>query len=119
MTATTIAHEYARAWLGGDVEKALSFVADDIVGQTPGGEIRGRDAFRQLLEPFATILISSELIDVVGDDHHAAAVYAVETPFAKVFHGMEYLTVEDGLITHAITVFDRLPAFQARAAQPS
>jgi ketosteroid isomerase-like protein len=117
MTAIKIAHEYARAWLGGDVEKAMSFVADDVVGRAPGGEIRGRDAFRQLLEPFATALIGSELIDVVGDDHHAAAVYAVETPFAKVFHGMEYLTVEDGRITQAIIIFDRLPAFQARAAK--
>jgi ketosteroid isomerase-like protein len=30
-SAQKIANEYARAWLGGDVEKALSFIADDVV----------------------------------------------------------------------------------------
>jgi ketosteroid isomerase-like protein len=114
MTATEIATEYARAWLGGDVDKAMTFIADDVVCQSPGGELTGREAFRRFLEPFATALISAELIDVLGDDRHAAAYYLIQTPFAKDFRGMEYLTVADGRITEAVTVFDRLPAFQAR-----
>jgi hypothetical protein len=91
-SAQKIANEYARAWLGGDVEKALSFIADDVVCEAPNGQIKGLEGYRQFLEPFATALISGELIDVLGDDDHAATVYAVETPFAKDFRGMEYLT---------------------------
>jgi hypothetical protein len=121
MTATTgsaqkIADEYARAWLGGDVEKALSLIAGDIVCEAPNGQIMGLEGYRQFLEPFATALISGELIDVLGDDDHAATVYAVETPFAKDFRGMEYLTVVDGKITHAVSVFDLSPMIKGGAS---
>ena len=109
MTATTaqeIATEYARAWLAGDVDTALSFVADDVVCAAPGGVIKGVEAYRQFLTPFASALAGSELI-------HAAAVYTVETPFAKDFRGMDYFTVSGGKISQVISVFDRLPAVQA------
>jgi hypothetical protein len=127
MTAKKIADAYVRAWLAGDVETAMSFVADDIVCQAPSGEITGRAAYRRFLEPFAKAVISSELINVLSDSEpdggtgserdrgksHAAAVYVVETPFAKEFRAAEYLTVEGGKITQAITIFDRLPGAQA------
>jgi hypothetical protein len=114
-TAREIADAYVRAWIGGDVEKALSYIADDVVCRTPGGEIDGLDAYRRFLTPFATALLGGEVIDVLGDDRHATAVYVVRTPFAERFDGMEYLTVENGKITRSISVFDRLPAVQARA----
>jgi hypothetical protein len=57
---------------------------------------------------------SSSMIDVLGDDAHAVTVYTVETPLAKDFRGMEYLTVEGGQVTHVISVFDRWPMIQAR-----
>ncbi|MGH3170016.1 MAG: nuclear transport factor 2 family protein [Trebonia sp.] len=118
MTTTTgsaqkIAGEYVRAWLGGDVEKALSFIADDIVCQAPSGQIEGRDGYRQFLAPFASALLSGELVDVLGDGTHAATVYSVETPFAKDVRGMEYLTVKNGKITHAVSVFDLSPMIRA------
>jgi predicted ester cyclase len=124
MTATTgtaqqITTEYVRAWLAGDVEKALSFIADDVVCEAPSGVIKGRAGYRQFLEPFATALVSGQLIDVLGDNDRAAAVYTVETPFAKDFHGMEYVTVAAGRISRVISVFDRLPAVQAQGGLPS
>ena len=124
MTATTgtaqqITTEYVRAWLAGDAEKALTFIADDVVGQTPNGVIKGLAGYRQFLEPFAKALVSGQLIDVLGDGDRAAAVYTVETPFAKDFRGMEYVTVEDGKISRVISVFDRLPAVQASGGLPS
>ena len=115
-TAQKIATEYVRAWLAGDVEKALSFIADDVVCEAPTGVIQGLAGYRQFLEPFATALVSGTLLDVLGDDDHAAAVYTVETPFAKDFRGMEYLTVEDGKITHAVSVFDLSPMIKAGAS---
>jgi ketosteroid isomerase-like protein len=123
MTATTgtaqqITTEYVRAWLAGDADKALSFIADDVVCEAPSGTIKGLAGYRQFLTPFATALISGELIDVLADGDHAAAVYAVEAPFAKDFHGMEYLTVADGKISRVISVFDRLPAVQAQGGLP-
>jgi ketosteroid isomerase-like protein len=120
MTAATgsarkIAEEYVRAWLGGDAETALSLIADDIVCEAPNGQITGLEGYRQFLKPFATSLVSGTLIDVLGDDDHAATVYIVETPFAKDVRGMEYLTVKDGKITHVVSVFDLSPMIKASA----
>jgi predicted ester cyclase len=112
-SAQKIADEYVRAWLGGDVEKALSLIADDVVCDAPTGRITGLDGYRRFLEPFVTRLLGGELVDVLGDDEHAATVYTVETPFAKDFRGMEYLTVRDGKITNVVSVFDRSPALAA------
>ena len=53
---------------------------------------------------------------MLGDDDHAATVYIVQTPFAKDFCGMEYLTVRDGKITHVVSVFDRSPMIKAAGA---
>jgi ketosteroid isomerase-like protein len=121
MTATTgsarkIADEYVRAWLGRDAEKAMSFIADDVVCEAPNGQINGREDYRRFLEPFATALIRGELIDVLGDEDHAATVYVVEAPFAKDIRGMEYLTVKDGKITHVVSVFDLSPMIKAGAS---
>ena len=117
-TAQKIATGYVRAWLAGDVEKALSFIAGDVVCEAPTGVIQGIDGYRQFLEPFATALVSGTVLDVLGDDNRAAAVYTVETPFAKDFRGMEYITVKDAKIVRVISVFDRLPVVQASGGLP-
>jgi uncharacterized protein (TIGR02246 family) len=114
-SAQQIATEYARAWLRGDARAALDLVADDVVCESPGGRITGRDGYRQFLTPFADALLGGELDDVLADDEHAATVYTVQTPFAADFRGMEYLTVRDGKITHVTSVFDRAPALAAQA----
>jgi hypothetical protein len=117
-SARQIAHDYVQAWLRGDVETALSFIADDIVCEAPNRVIEGLAGYREFLTPFATALLSSELIDVLADDTHAATAYRVETPFAKDYRGMEYLTVHAGKITHAISVFDLSPIIAATGNTP-
>ncbi|MFI1735788.1 nuclear transport factor 2 family protein [Streptomyces acidicola] len=118
MTATLrpaqkVADEFARAWLGRDVEKALGFLADDVVCEAPNGRFEGVARYRDFLEPFASSLISGTVIDVLGNDTHAAAVYTTETPFAKDFRGIDYITVKDGKITQVISVFDLSPVIRA------
>ncbi|MGW5650623.1 nuclear transport factor 2 family protein [Streptomyces humi] len=112
-TAQKIANEFVCAWLAGDVEKALSFLADDIACEAPNGRFEGLDRYRQFLEPFASSIISSTVIDVLGDDTHAATVYTTDVPFAKDFRGIDYITVSDGKISRIISVFDLSPMIQA------
>ncbi|MFJ6079786.1 nuclear transport factor 2 family protein [Streptomyces sp. NPDC092369] len=116
-TARDTAGEYARAWLGGDAEKALSFVADDVVCEAPGRRIEGLAAYREFLAPFVERLVGGQLTDVLaGDDAHAATVYTVDLPFIEDFRGMEYLTVKDGRITEVVSVFDRTTIINASAS---
>ena len=122
MTVTTesthqVADSYVRAWLAGDVETALSFVADDIVCEAPNGRIEGIEGYRQFLAPFVGMVANGKVLDVLSHGTHAATVYAIDLPFAQNYHGAEYLTVTDGKISHVISVFDMAPMANAGSAQ--
>ncbi|MFJ8108342.1 nuclear transport factor 2 family protein [Streptomyces sp. NPDC096132] len=112
-TAQKIADEFVRSWLASDVEKALAFLADDIVCEAPNGRFEGPDRYRRFLEPFASTIISATVIDVLGNDTHAATVYTTDVPFAKDFRGIDYITVKDGKINRITSVFDLSPMIQA------
>jgi hypothetical protein len=113
MTATSTALEtalaYHRAWTGGDFEKAMSYLADDIVCEAPAGRIEGTEAFREFLGPFADMLISSSLLAAFGDEATALIMYDTSTPPVASAPGAEHLIVEDGRITYLRIVFDRMP----------
>ncbi|GAA2276076.1 hypothetical protein GCM10010149_18920 [Nonomuraea roseoviolacea subsp. roseoviolacea] len=112
-SAQQIAEDYTRAWMSGDVDQALGFLAEDVVCDAPAGRIEGRAAYRGFLEGFLPKLTGSSITKVLGDGTSAAVVYTTDTTFARDFRAMDYLTVGDGRITHVVTVFDRLPAAQA------
>jgi predicted ester cyclase len=114
-SAQEIAGDYARAWLAGDAETALSYIADDVVCEAPSGQVQGLDGYRQFLAPFVSLIVagSGNLVDVLGNDDRAATVYTLDMPFAKDFRGAEYLTVNDGKITRIISVFDLSPMAKA------
>ncbi len=116
-SAQKIAEDYSRAWMSGDVDKAMSYIADDIVCEAPGGTIEGTSAYRKFLDDFLPILTSAAVTKVFGDDTSAAVVYTTDTKFVPGIRAMDYATVENGKITHVVTVFDRLPLDQARRHQ--
>jgi len=116
-SAKDIATSYAQAWLDGNPEKALTFVADDVVCEAPSGPLTGLAAVREFLTPFSTSISNAHLVDVLGDDEHVAVVYRVDTPVAKDYVGAEYLTVTNGKIVQSISIFDTSPFIQAAAAQ--
>jgi len=117
--ALNVAQDYAQAWTSGDIDKALSFLADNIVCEAPAGWVEGLAAYRTFTEEFMAILVSSTIIKVLADDTNAAIVYSFDTPWVKNFRCIEYMTVEDGKIKHILTVFDRLPAAEAARSSAS
>jgi hypothetical protein len=116
-SAKEIGTSYARAWLDGNPEKALAFVAEDVVCEAPAGQLTGLAAVREFLTPFSTSIINAKLVDVLADSEHAAVIYRVDTPVATDYAGAEYLTIRDGKIVHSISIFDMSPYIQAAAAQ--
>src|SRR6266513_2952481 len=57
----------------------MTFVADDIVCDTPSGRLEGADAFRGFMEPFTKILTRAELIAAFGDDRSTLLMYDTDT----------------------------------------
>jgi SnoaL-like domain len=121
MTETTspalrTALAYHQAWTSHDLDKAMSYIADDIVCDAPAGRLEGADAYRGFMGPFVQILTGSELIAAFGDGQTALIMYDTETVPVKSAPAAECITVSGGKITYSRFVFDRAPFDAARRA---
>lgn len=113
-SALEIAIAYHEAWTGHDFERAMTYIADDIVCDAPAGRLEGADAFRGFMGPFTTILTAAELLAAFGDDESAVLVYDTSTIPVAHAPGAEWVTARDGKIARMRIVFDRLPFEAAR-----
>jgi hypothetical protein len=112
--ALDVALEYYDAWTSKDFERAMTFVADDVVCDAPAGRIEGADAYRAFMGPFVQILERARLIAAFGDDETAVVVYDTATLPVASAPGAECVRVVEGRIAYSRFVFDRLPFQQAR-----
>jgi hypothetical protein len=118
-SALDVALAYHEAWTSHDLEKAMSYIADDIVCDAPAGRLEGAAAYRDFMGPFVQILTSSELVAAFGDDEKAVVVYDTETIPVKSAPGAECVTVKDGKITRSLFIFNRAPFNAARNKERS
>ncbi len=109
---------YHRAWTSHDFERAMTYVAEDIVCQAPAGQLDGAAAFRDFMGPFVQIVTSSKLLAAFGDDKIAVLIYDTDTVPVKDAPGAELLTVTDGKIRHMRIIFDRAPFDAVRRLPP-
>ena len=107
---------YYHAWTSHDLDKAMSYIADDIVCDAPAGRLEGAEAYRGFMGPFVQILKGSELIAAFGDDQTALIMYDTRTVPVESAPGAECVTVTDGKITYSRFIFDRAPFDAARKA---
>ena len=115
-TALQTALAYYEAWTKHDFDRAMTFIADDIVCLAPAGRVEGAAAFRGFMEPFTQMVTRSELIAAFGDDHTALLMYDTDTVPVTNAPGAECLTVADNMITQVRIIFDRVPFVAARQA---
>jgi ketosteroid isomerase-like protein len=121
MTDTTspalqTAQAYYQAWTNHDLDKAMSYIADDIVCDAPAGRLEGAEAYRGFLGPFVQILTGAKMIAAFGDDQTALVMYDTQTVPVESAPAAECVTVKDGKITYSRFVFDRAPFDNARNA---
>ncbi|GLW35433.1 nuclear transport factor 2 family protein [Actinoplanes regularis] len=108
---------YHEAWTTKDLERAMSYIAADIVCDAPAGRIEGIDAYRAFLAPFLQILRDARMIAAFGDDETALMMYDTSTTPVPSAPGAECVTVKAGKIIYSRFLFDRAP-FQAARQQP-
>lgn len=114
--ALGVALAYHQAWISGNLDKAMAYVADDVVCDAPAGRIEGAEAYRAFMAPFVQMLISSDLVAAFGDQERAVVVYDTATTLVPSGPAAECVTVRDGKIAYSRFIFDRLPFQQARSA---
>ena len=105
---------YFQAWTSHDIDKAMSYIADDVVCDAPAGRLEGADAYRGFIGPFVQILTGAEMIAAFGDDQTALVMYDTQTVPVKRAPGAECVTVKDGKIIYSRFIFDRAPFDAAR-----
>lgn len=114
--ALTTALAYFEAWTHHDFDRAMTFVAHDVVCDAPSGRFDGATAFRGFMEPFTRLVTRSALLAAFGDDRTALLMYDTDTVPVPGAPGAELLTVVGGRITHIRIIFDRTPFAAARQA---
>ncbi len=115
--ALEVALAYYHAWTSQDLDRAMSYIAEDIVCEAPAGRVEGAEAYRAFMGGFVQILVSSSLIASFGDEETALVMYDTETIPVKRAPGAECVTVRDGKIIHSHFIFDREPFEAARSGQ--
>jgi ketosteroid isomerase-like protein len=106
--ALEIVEKYHNAWTTGDLDGAMDYVADDVTVHAPGEEITGKDAYREYLGGFMTMLTGLTNLASFGDDTTAVLYYFPHTPFTQTAPTAEFFTVADGKISESHLVFDRM-----------
>src|SRR5260370_19215016 len=100
---------YYQACTSHELDKAMSYIADDIVCDAPVGRLEGADAYRGFMGAVVQILTGSKLIAAFGDDTTALIMYDTQTVPVKIAPDAECLPVRDAKITYTPFVFDTPP----------
>jgi limonene-1,2-epoxide hydrolase len=108
--ALAAALAYHQAWTSHDLDQAMTYIADDITCDAPGGRISGSQQYRGFLGGFMAQLTGVETVAAFGDDATAVLFYYPHTANVSDAPTAECFTVTGGKITRSVLVFDR-PSF--------
>ena len=106
--ALRVATAYHEAWTSGDLDKAMSFMTDDVVVHAPEKEINGKEEYRAYLGGFMEVMEGCTPRAAFGDDNTAVLYYFPHTPSTRSAPVGECFLVESGLIKESHVAFDRL-----------
>lgn len=107
-TPCDIVTSYHRAWTTGDIETAMSYVAEDITCRAPGIDLNGKQAYRGFIAAFAPSLTGIGDIAQFADGDRVALFYYPQTAATATTPAAECFTVCDGKIVDSVLIFDRL-----------
>lgn len=112
--AVEIAVAYYRAWTTNDMDEAPKLLARDVVCHAPSGAIKGIDAVRSFMEPYAASLTGTALLAAHGTGNEALLMYETANRAVQHAPAAELYRIEDNHINEIRIIFDRLPFALAR-----
>lgn len=107
-TAYDIVKKYHHAWTSGNIENAMSYIADDITCRAPGVDLNGKDAYQGFVDGFAPMLTGIGEIAEFAEGDRVALFYYPQTAATTTTPAAEFFTVKDGKIAKSVLIFDRL-----------
>lgn len=107
--ALELAHAYVNAIAAKDVEKIISLSADDVVCNSPIGQLLGAERFRAFHDGFARMSTNLTVLAVFGGDEQAVVIYDVETYPVPHAITAELIKVKDGKLASTDVIYDATP----------
>jgi ketosteroid isomerase-like protein len=106
--ALSIVEAYHRAWTGGDVDRAMTYVSDDVRCFAPDENVTAKDDWRAYLTGFVPMLTGAPEHTRMTDGNRVALWYFPQTAVTTTTMASELFTVQDGQIVEIRLAFDRL-----------
>ena len=103
-----IVRRYHDAWTSGDVDYAMSLVADSAAFSAPDPEVSTKEHWRNYLSKFVPMLTGAPELTRMNDAHRVALWYFPQTAATTTTLASELFTVEDGCIVEIRLAFDRM-----------
>ncbi len=112
-SARAVVEAYHQAWTSGHIAQAMELVAEEITCRMPGGDLKGKQQYRQMISDFAPTLIRAEDIASFADGERVALFYYPQTEATQTAPAAECFTVRDGKIVESLLIFDRMSFSQS------
>ena len=115
--APSIVQAYHLAWTGGDIDRALAYIADDARCFAPDEKVTTKEDWRGYLRAFVPMLTGAPVHARMSDADRVALWYFPQTALVTTTLAGELFTVRDGQIVEIRLAFDRL-GYAPRPQQP-
>lgn len=105
---SSVVQAYHQAWTSGDLEQALTYVADDVRCFAPDESVATKDDWHEYLTNFVPMLTGAPEHARMAEGNRVALWYFPQTSVTATTLASELFTVEDGQIVEIRLAFDRL-----------
>lgn len=106
--ALSVVEAYHRAWTSGDINQALTYVADDVRCFAPGQNATTKADWHAYLAGFVPMLTGAPEHSRMTDGERVALWYFPQTAVTTTTLASELFTVRDRQIVEIRLTFDRL-----------
>ncbi len=109
---------YHQAWTSGDVDRALTYVSDDVRCFAPDENVTTKDDWHDYLASFVPMLTGAPEYARMTDGDRVALWYFPQTAATTTTLASELFTVREGQIVEIRLAFDRL-SYIPKEQQPA
>ena len=106
--ALSTVQAYHHAWTGGDVDRALTYLSEDVRCFAPDENVTTKSDWREYLASFVPMLTGAPLHTRMTDSNRVALWYFPQTAVTTTTLASELFTVRNGQIVEIRLAFDRL-----------
>ena len=114
----TTVEAYHQAWTSGDVDRALTYVSEDVRCFAPDEDVTTKAQWREYLSGFVPMLTGAPEHTRMTDGDRVALWYFPQTRVTTTTLASELFTVRGGQIVELRLAFDRL-GYLPREGQPA